>query len=63
MEAPAMNHPDMMLMLVKDRHDQYRREADEHRLARQETSIPRQTPRERFRIRDLRWTLMRPAHA
>jgi hypothetical protein len=53
----------MMLMLVKDRHDQYRREADEHRLARQETSVPRPTPRERFRIRDLRWTLMRPAHA
>ena len=58
-----MNHPDMMLMLVKDRHDQYRREADEHRLARQETSVPRPTPRERFRIRDLRWTLIRPAHA
>ena len=35
-----MNHPDMMLMLVKDRHDQYRREADEHRLARQETFVP-----------------------
>ena len=63
MEAPAMNHPDMMLMLVKDRHDQYRREADEHRLARQHTSVPRQSTRERFRIRDLRWTLMRPAEA
>jgi hypothetical protein len=58
-----MNHPDVMLMLVKDRHDQYRREADEQRLARQETSTPRQNMRERFRIRDLRWTLMRPAQA
>ena len=58
-----MNHPDVMLMLVKDRHDQYRREADEIRLARQATSVPRQMPRERFRIRDLRWTLMRLAQA
>jgi hypothetical protein len=61
-----MNHPDTMLILAKDRHETYRREADEHRLARQArqaTSIPRQTPRDRFRIRDLRWTLFRPAEA
>jgi hypothetical protein len=63
MEVPAMNHPDMMLMLVKDRHETYRREADEHRLARQATTIARPALRDRFRIRDLRWTLFRPAEA
>jgi hypothetical protein len=63
MEATAMNHPDVMLMLVKDRHDTYRREADQHRLGRDATSTPRQLPRDRFRIRDLRWTFFRPAEA
>lgn len=58
-----MNHPDVMLMLVKDRHETYRREAEHHRLGRSATSTPRQTPRDRFRIRDLRWTLFRPAEA
>ena len=58
-----MNHPDVMLMLVKDRHDTLRREADQHRLARDLTSTPRPALRDRFRIRDLRWTFLRPAQA
>jgi len=58
-----MNHPEMMMILVKDRHESYRREADQHRLGRQATSIARPAPRDRFRIRDLRWTFFRPAEA
>ena len=58
-----MNHPNVMLRIEKERHDQQRRDADEHRRARLETSVPRQNVRDRFRIRDLRWTLMRPAEA
>lgn len=61
-----MNHPEIMLMLVKDRHETYRREADQQRLARlarQATSVARPAARDRFRIRDLRWTLFRPSEA
>lgn len=58
-----MNHPETLLILAKDRHETYRREADKLRLAREATSIPRQTTRDRFRIRDLRWTLFRPSEA
>lgn len=56
-----MNHPEIMLMLVKDRHETYRREADQQRLARLATSVARPASRDRFRIRDLRWTFFRPA--
>jgi len=58
-----MNHPEMMMILVKDRHETFRREADQHRLGRQATSIARPEPRDRFRIRDLRWSFFRPAEA
>jgi hypothetical protein len=63
MEARTMNQPKVLMILAKDRHETYQREADQHRLARQATSIPRQTTRDRFRIRDLRWTMFRPTEA
>ncbi len=56
-------HPDTMYRLAKEHQDDLRREADAQRLIREATSVVRQEPRERFRIRDLRWILLRPAGA
>ena len=56
-------HPEIAYRLVKEHQDDLRREADAERLIREATSIARQEPRERFRIRDLRWILFRPAGA
>ena len=58
-----MNHPETMLRLARERQERFHDEARRHDLARQATSIQRQEPRDRFRIRDLRWTLFRPATA
>jgi hypothetical protein len=58
-----MYHPETMHQLVKERQERYQREAREDRLVREATSVLRQEPRERFRVRDLRWVLFRPAGA
>ena len=58
-----MNHPLTLQYMVKDRIERLHREADHERLVRQLTSVARIEPRERFRIRDLRWILFRPAGA
>ena len=58
-----MNHPLTLQYMVKDRIERLHREADHERLVRQLTSVVRVEPRERFRIRDLRWILFRPAGA
>ena len=58
-----MNHPETMLRLARERHERYQDEARRDQMARELTSIQHQEPRDRFRIRDLRWTLFRPAMA
>jgi hypothetical protein len=58
-----MYHPETMHLLVKDHQERLRREASDDRLVREATSVARQEPRERFRVRDLRWVLFRPAGA
>ena len=56
-------HPEIMLRLARERHQRYQDEARHEDLVRQQTSIQRQEPRERFRVQDLRWVLFRPVGA
>ena len=56
-------HPDTVYRLAKDHQADLQREADAQRLIREATSVVRQEPRERFRVRDLRWLLFRPTGA
>ncbi len=56
-------HPDTIYRLAKERQRDLEREADAERLIREATSVARQEPRERFRVRDLRWVLFRPQGA
>jgi hypothetical protein len=58
-----MNHPETMLRLVRERHQRFHEEARRDDLVRELTSVQRQESRDRFRIRDLRWSLLRPATA
>ena len=58
-----MHHPETMLQLARERQQRYHDEARRADQARELTSIQRQEPRERFRIRDLRWSFLRPATA
>ena len=58
-----MNHPETLRMLVRERHERYLEEAERDRYVRQLTSVQRQEPRERFRIRDLRWLLFGPSNS
>ena len=62
-----MNHPETLRMLARERQQHYLEEARRDRYVRDLTSVQRQEPRERFRIRDLRWLLFgsdtRPATA
>jgi len=58
-----MYHPETMLRLARERQDQFKAEARHHETVRELTSTPRQEQRERFRIRDLRWSLFRPVVA
>jgi len=59
----VMYHPETMLRLARERQDQFKAEARHHETVRELTSTPRQEQRERFRIRDLRWSLFRPVVA
>jgi hypothetical protein len=58
-----MNHPETMLRFARERHQRFHEEARREDIARELTSIQRQEPRDRFRIRDLRWSFFRPATA
>lgn len=58
-----MFHPEVMRQLAKERHTQFEREARHERLIRELSSAMHQEPRERFRVRDLRWLMLRPAGA
>ena len=55
-----MHHPETLLFLARERQQRYIDEARHDNLVRELTSVPRQEPRERFRVRDLRWILYRP---
>lgn len=56
-------HLETRLAIAREHQDALRKEADQQRLIREASSIARQEPRERFRVRDLRWSLLRPAGA
>jgi hypothetical protein len=58
-----MYHPETMYRLVRERQDRFQDEARRDRLERAFTTTSHQEPRERFRIRDLRWVLFRPLGA
>lgn len=58
-----MQHPETLRLMAKQRQEHFLEEARRDRFARELTSVQRQEPRERFRIRDLRWILFRPASA
>jgi hypothetical protein len=58
-----MNHPETMLRFARERHERFHDEARRHESARALTSIQHQETRDRFRIRDLRWSFLRPATA
>ncbi len=57
-----LNH-EAMRQLAKDRCADYEQQAKRERVSRVETMAVHQEPRERFRIRDLRWVLFRPHSA
>jgi hypothetical protein len=56
-------HTEIMLRLARERQQRYQDEAQRDEFVRQQTSIQRQEPRERFRVTDLRWVLFRPVGA
>lgn len=58
-----MLHPEVLRQLAKDRTDAYEQEAKRDRIARELKMASHQEPRERFRIRDLRWAMFRPLGA
>lgn len=55
-----MYHPETMFRLASERQHRFIEEARHDRVVRELTSVPRQEPAERFRVRDLRWILFRP---
>lgn len=58
-----MYHPETMLRLARERQQRFIEDARRDDLVRELTSVQRQEPRERFRVRDLRWILFRPLGA
>ena len=57
-----LNH-EAMRQLAKDRCADYEQQAKHERIVRMPTMAVHHEPRERFRIRDLRWVLFRPQSA
>ena len=58
-----MNHPETMYQLAKARRAELEDEARRHRQVRDRSSVVHEEPRDRFRVRDLRWILLRPSGA
>ncbi len=58
-----MNHPETMYQLAKARREAFEDEARRDRLVRNRSSVVHEEPRDRFRVRDLRWLLLRPSGA
>jgi hypothetical protein len=59
----VMYHPETMLQLAKARREALEDEARRDRLVRNRSSVVHEEPRDRFRVRDLRWLLLRPSGA
>jgi hypothetical protein len=59
----VMNHPETMYQLAKARRAELEDEARRHRQVRNRSSVVHEEPRDRFRVRDLRWILLRPSGA
>ena len=58
-----MDHPETLFRLAKERQQEFENEAKRNRLVRDRSSVVHDEPRERFRVRDLRWLLFRPTGA
>jgi len=58
-----MNHPETMFQLAKQHQQDLHDEAKRNRQVRNRSSVVHEEPRERFRVRDLRWLLFRPSGA
>jgi hypothetical protein len=58
-----MYHPETMYQLVKARQATLEDEARRQRQARNRSTVVHEEPRDRFRVRDLRWLLLKPAGA
>jgi hypothetical protein len=59
----VMNHPETMYQLAKARRAELEDEARRHRQVRNRSSVVHEERRDRFRVRDLRWLLLRPSRA
>jgi hypothetical protein len=59
-DRAVYHHPETTLQFAKEHQSELRRQANDDRFVREATSIARQEPRERFKVRDLRWILFRP---
>ena len=59
----VMDHPDNLFQLAKRHQQDLKDEAQRNRLVRNRSSVPHEEPRDRFRVRDLRWLLLRPSGA
>jgi hypothetical protein len=58
-----MDHPETLYQLARIHQKELEDEAKRNRLVRNRSSIPHEEPRDRFRVRDLRWLLLRPTGA
>jgi hypothetical protein len=58
-----MVHPETLLMLAKSQQKEREDEAKRNRMVRNRSSVVHEAPRDRFRVRDLRWLLFRPTGA
>ena len=58
-----MEHPETLFMLAKRHQQDLKDEAARHRMVRNRSTVVHEEPRERFRVRDLRWLLFRPTGA
>ena len=58
-----MDHPETLFRIAKERQQEFENEAKRNRLVRARSSVVHEEPRERFRVRDLRWLLFRPTGA
>ncbi len=58
-----MDHPEIMFQRAKQHQQDLMDEAKRNRMVRNRSSVVHEEPRERFRVRDLRWLLFRPTGA
>jgi ABC-type phosphonate transport system ATPase subunit len=59
----VMDHPEILFQRAKQHQQDLKDEAERHRMVRNRSSVVHEEPRERFRVRDLRWLLFRPTGA